>query len=176
VHPRRTVLIMTLPLVLVLLAGGCFPSSSLSPDEKAVRTIIQRYDKLLADGYRALNMNGMREVASQLQAEDEYIHMSSLAEGGMRLDSELRSLEFLSVSVEATSARAETRETWDYRQYSRATGALLLEQKGLVYHLAWDLARQPNGGWLVTEVRAISSTATVEPRTPGTITPTPPGR
>ena len=73
----------------------------------------------------------------------------------------------------APPAHAETRETWDYRHYSRKTGALVLEQKGLVYDLAWDLSKQGNGGWLVTDVRAISATATVEPNVVGTITPTP---
>ncbi|MDO8915017.1 MAG: hypothetical protein Q7W16_02900 [Coriobacteriia bacterium] len=163
--------VLALAAVLVLVVG-CTPSSS--PEEQAIRATITRYNTLLADGYRALNMNAMREVADQIQAETEYIHMSSLAEGGIRLDSQLKKLEFVRVSVEATSAQAETRETWDYRQYSRATGALVLEQKGLVYHLAWDLARQDGGTWLVTDVRAVSSTTTVEPNVVGTITPVPP--
>jgi hypothetical protein len=143
-------------LLLPLALSACSPEARLSAEERAVRTTIDRYDSLLAEGYRSMNMNAMREVASRLQAETEYIHMSSLAEGGIRLDPELRRLEFVRVSLEATSAQAETRETWDYRHYSRATGALVLEQKGLVY---------------VTDVRAISTTATVEPTVLGTITP-----
>jgi hypothetical protein len=166
----RYVFALAAALILVV---GCTPS--LSPDEQAIRATITRYNTLLADGYRALNMTPMSEVADQVQAETEYIHMSSLAEGGIRLDSQLKKLEFVSVSVDATSAQVETRETWDYRQYSRATGALVLEQKGLVYHLAWDLARQDGGTWLVTDVRAISSTATVEPTVLATITPMPSG-
>jgi hypothetical protein len=164
---------LALAVILALSVVGCAPS--VSPDEQAVRATITRYNTLLADGYRALNMTPMSEVADQVQAETEYIHMSSLAEGGIRLDSQLKKLEFVSVSVEATSAQAETRETWDYRQYSRATGALVLEQKGLVYHLAWDLAKQDGGTWLVTDVRAISSTTTVEPTVLSTITPMPSG-
>jgi hypothetical protein len=170
-RPRRSAALL---IVVVLLVAGCTPSSS--PDDQAIRATITRYNTLLADGYRALNMNAMREVADQIQAETEYIHMSSLAEGGVKLDAQLRKLEFVHVSVEATSAQAETRETWDYRQYSRATGALVMEQKGLVYHLAWDLARQDGGTWLVTDVRAISATTTAEPTVVGTITPTPPGK
>jgi hypothetical protein len=166
--PRR----LALALALALLVGGCTPMSA---DEQAIRATITRYNTLLADGYRALNMSAMREVADQVQAETEYIHMSSLAEGGIRLDSQLKKMEFLRVSVEATSAQAETRETWDYRQYSRATGALVLEQKGLVYHLAWDLSKRADDRWLVTDVRAISATATVEPSVLGTITPMPSG-
>jgi hypothetical protein len=157
-----------------LLVAGCSPLASMPADELEVRAVIQMYDELLANGYRSLNMNPMREVASQLQAESEYIHMSSLAEGGVRLDPVLREMEFLRVSVEATSAQAETRETWDYRHYSRSTGALVLEQKGLIYHLAWDLSKEPSGTWLVTDVRAIGATTSVPPTVLGTITPSPP--
>lgn len=167
----RPAVVLALTLCLVAAVLGCRPAVG---DEQAIRSTITRYNELLAAGYRSLDMNQMREVASQTQAEAEYIHMSSLAEGGIRLDPQLRSLEFLRVSVESTSAQAETRETWDYRHYSRANGALVAEQKGLVYHLAWDLSRESSGTWLVTDVRAISATATVPPTVLGTITPTPP--
>lgn len=164
----------TLIALFVTLAvlGGCAPATS--PEELAVRATIERYNAMLADGYRALDMNGMTQVATPVQAESEYIHMSSLAEGGVRLDSELKKIEFVRVSIEATSAVAETRETWDYRQISRSSGKPVLVQEGLVYELAWDLQKQPDGKWLVSDVRAISTTQTSEPTVLGTITPVPP--
>lgn len=165
---------ITLVLLAVLVAAGCASTPEITEDERAVRATIERYNVLLTTGYRTLDMNPIQEVATQLQAETEYIHMSSLAEGGIRLDPELKDLEYLTVSVEATSATAETRETWDYRHYSRATGELVTEQRGLIYHLAWDLVREPGGPWLVSDVRAISATSTAEPSVFGTITPTPP--
>ena len=170
----RSPWVAALLMLVLVFVSGCTPAPQMSSDERTIRTTIQRYNDLLIEGYRSLDMNPMQEVAAKLQAEDEYIHMSSLAEGGIRLDSELKKLEFVRVSVEATSAQAETRETWDYRQYSRTTGKLVLEQKGLVYDLAWDFIREPTGKWLVSDVRAISATTTVEPTTPGTITPVPP--
>ncbi len=161
--------------LLVLVLAGCSTGPATSPDEKAVRSTILKYNELLAAGYRSMNMTPMLEVATQAQAESEYIHMSSLAEGGVRLDPTLVSLDFVTVSVEATSAQVETRETWDYRHYQRDTGALLLEQKGLIYELAYDLEKQEDGRWLVSDVRAISSTATVEPTVIATPTAIPPG-
>jgi hypothetical protein len=162
-------------VVLILVAailGGC--ASAISPEEQAVRSTIERYNSMLSDGYRALNMNGMVQFATPAQAESEYVHMSSLAEGGIRLDPTLKEIDIFKVSIEATSATAETRETWEYRHYSRQTGKLVLEEKALVYHLAWDLEKQPTGTWLVSDVRAISSTSTNEPQMPGTRTPSPP--
>lgn len=138
---------------------GCAAAPKLSPDELAVRTTIERYNTLLIQGHKSLDMNPMQEVATKLQAEDEYIYMSSLAEGGVRLDAQLKDQQFLRVSVESTSAQAETLETWDYRHYARDSGKLVREQKDLVYRLAWDLERQSDGRWLVSDVRAIDTTA-----------------
>lgn len=161
-------------LIALALLAGCTSTPRMSDDEKAIRATLERYNQLLTEGYRALDMNQMREVATQLQSENEYIHMSSLAEGGVRLDPTLVEFDVIKVSIEATSATAETKETWDYRHYARANGELVLEEKGLVYHLAWDLEKQPAGNWLVSDVRAISATSTTEPAQMGTITPTPP--
>jgi len=167
----RALRVIALLVATAVIAVGCTPIPPISPDEQAIRTTIERYNEILTQGYRSMNMNPMREVATQLQSEDEYIHMSSLAEGGIRLDSELKDLKFVKVSVESTTAEVETRETWDYRQYSRATGKAVLEQKGLVYDLAYDLQRQSDNRWLVSDVRAINVTSTVEPTILGTITP-----
>lgn len=163
-------------LAAVLALAGCVAPSKYSPEEAAVRDVIRRYNQMIIQGYRALNMNGMSQVATKLQSEDEYIFMSSLAEGGVRLDATLKDLEFLAVSVETTSATAETRETWDYKHYSRADGTLVREERGLVYQLAWDLEKQPSGAWLVSDVRAISATSTGEPAQLETLTPAPLGR
>lgn len=156
-----------------LLLTACTNSDS-SPEEALVRATIQRYDTLLAQGYRTMNMGPMREVATQLQAEAEYIHMASLGEGGVRLLPELKSLEFGKVSIESTRATAETRETWDYTHESVQTGKVLLVQPGQRYVLAWDLEKQANGRWLVSDVRAISSTSTVQPTRVATPTPVSP--
>jgi len=170
--PHRLVVAAAAVLIAAVAVGLWFLIGGGGAGERAtasdVQRVIRRYNVLLADGYRSLNMSAMREVAGQLQAEDEYVHMASLAEGGVRLDSQLKTLDFLKISVEATSATAETRERWDYRRYSRQTGDLVLEQKDLIYHLAWDLEQQPDGRWLVTDVRAISTTAAAEPSVVGT--------
>ncbi len=166
--------VRTLAALLVVLVALAACAPAMSPEEQSVRSTIEQYNQMLSDGYRAMNMNGMTQFATPTQAESEYIHMSSLAEGGIRLDPTLKEIEILMVSIEATAATAETRETWEYRHYSRETGKLVLEEKALVYHLAWDLELQQSGTWLVSDVRAISSTSTNEPQMPGTRTPSPP--
>lgn len=163
-------------VVLVFAVVGCSPSPAVAPNKTAVRSTIRRYNDLLAAGYRSMNMNPMLEVATRAQAESEYVHMSSLAEGGVRLDPELREMKFIRVSVEETSAQVETKETWDYRHYNRVDGKLLLEQKGLVYDMAYDLETQSDGRWLVSDVRTISASSTVPPEVIATPTAVAPGR
>jgi len=170
----RRVLKMACICLAALAVAGCIAPSAPSPEEAAIRDVISRYNEMIIQGYRALNMNGMAQVATKLQSEDEYVYMSSLAEGGVRLDATLKDLQFLKVSVDATSATAETRETWDYRHYGRQDGKLVREENGLVYHLAWDLEKQPTGEWLVSDVRAISSTSTGAPAQLETGAPMPP--
>jgi hypothetical protein len=65
--------------------------------------------------------------------------------------------------VDGTRTVAETRETWDYMHVSVRDGAVLMIQPEMFYHLAWDLEKQVDGRWLVSDVRAISATSTVEP-------------
>lgn len=160
-------------LALVIVSGCDRGVDSKTADVRAIKSTIRSYNSLLASGYRTMDMSKLRQAAGELQAEDEYIHMASLGEGGMRLDPELLKLEFLRVSIEGTSAVVETRETWHNRQYSVATGKLVKDEEGLQYHLAWNLSKLIEGRWLVEEIRAVSVTSTVEPTVYGTITPLP---
>lgn len=157
-------------IVCALAVAGC--SSAPAPTaESEVEATVVRYDKLLAEGYRTLDMSRLKEVSEQLQAEDEYVHMSALAEGGVRLLPVLKERDFLKVSVEGTSATVETRERWDYTHEDRSTRQIILVQKDLIYEMAWDLNRYPDGRWYVSDVRAMSATATVPAQQIATPTP-----
>jgi hypothetical protein len=159
--------------VVVILAAvvtvGCSAEVTPSAVER-VRNTVVRYNRLLAEGYRSMDMGRLRQVADELQSEDEYIHMSSLGEGGVRLLPYLKHFEFLNVSVESTSARVQTRETWDFVHEGTATHEVVLVQNEMTYDLAWDLAARADGRWYVTDVRVMSASSTVEPSRTGTPT------
>ena len=156
-------------LLLLGLLGCSKPAATSREDE--VEAVVTRYDRLLAEGYRTMDMGRLREVAEELQAEDEYVHMSALGEGGVRLLPVLKERKFVKVSVEATSATVETREVWDYTHEARTTRKVLLVQKGMVYDMAWDLALHPDGRWYVVDVRALSTTSTAPAQQIATPTP-----
>jgi hypothetical protein len=134
-----------------------------SAEASLVRGTVERYNTLLAQGYRSMDMGPIAEVATQVQAETEYIHMSSLAEGGVRLLPELRDLKFVEVSVEQTTALVTTLETWDYTHVDPASGAVIRSTTGLTYRLAWDLIKGTDGRWVVSDVRAIEASTTGPP-------------
>lgn len=170
---RPSLVVAALTLCALLSAGCASPPPG--PDaEELVRGTVLRYNRLLAEGYRTMDMDRLRQVADELQAEDEYIHMSSLAEGGVRLLPYLKHFEFLSVHVEGSSARVETRETWDFLHEGRESRVIVLEQRDLTYEVAWDLAAAGDGRWYVTDVRVMSSTSTVPPSLPTTAAATDP--
>lgn len=156
----RRALCAAVAAAIALLTLGC---SSPSPvdrisDENSVRMTVVRYDRLLTEGYRSMDMSRLRQVATELQAEDEYVHMSALGEGGVRLLPVLNDFEFLEVSVEGATARVQTREAWDYRHEDRVSREVTLVQEDLVYTLAWTLERDPSGRWFVSDLRAVDAT------------------
>lgn len=148
--------------LLLIACAACAPSTS-SPDAE-IRSTIVRYNRLLAEGYRLMDMSALREVATEAQAESEYIHMSAVGEGGVRLLPRLISEEFVDISVEGTAAVVVTRETWEYAHESNPGRDLLLVQRGLVYDLAWDLVKADDGLWYVDDIRSVSATSTSEPQ------------
>lgn len=164
---RARTLAAVASLALTAALTACAPPPAPSSADQ-VRNTITRYDRILAEGYRSMDMSRIRQVAEELQSEDEYVHMSALGEGGVRLLPLLRDRRFLKVSVEATSARVETRERWDYTHEDIKTHKTVLVQKGLVYELAWDLARHADGHWYVTDVRSVSATSATPARRFGT--------
>lgn len=152
-------------LLLGMTLSGCERQTP-TPRQRALETVA-RYDHLLAAGFRGAAMDRLIQVADDLQAEDEYIHMSAVGEGGVRMLPLLRQFEYTSVSIEATSALIETREVWDYVQQDITTQQEISVQPGVLYELAWDLEIDDDGSWRVMDVRAITATSTTAPDSAG---------
>lgn len=142
---RAGALITTIALAMAtaLLLGsvaGCARRDD-ARSEAEVRSAITEYDRLLAEGYRIRNMSGLSSVATTNQAYTEYLHMASLGEAGVTLESTLTALDFLRVAVsDEGTASADTRESWTYRQVG-ARGATTAEETRVVYELTYELVK-----------------------------------
>ncbi|MBI4689588.1 MAG: hypothetical protein HY754_04905 [Nitrospirae bacterium] len=120
-----------------------------------VKTTIQRYNQLLAECYKKMDMNPMQEVATIEQATDLYIYMAAIGEGKERIESRLKKIDFISVKFQdKNTAIVKDRETWDFRYVNIKTGQVVEEQKDFVYNLIYELVK--NGDrWFVKSVTAV---------------------
>ncbi|MCM0080603.1 hypothetical protein L4X63_03265 [Geomonas sp. Red32] len=134
------------------------PAAAAAPappqDPALIRKVVERYNQLLSDGYRNLNMNPVQEAASVQLAEKAYSHMAALGEGKARMDSRLKKIDYRSIDFTApTRCLVKTDETWDFAYLDIKTGVKTGEVKDFVYHVAYTLEVK-DGRWLVTEAAA----------------------
>lgn len=121
----------------------------------AVKSVIIRYNHLLSEGYRSLNMNPVQEVATPEQATKLYHHMAAMGEGKLKMDSTLTNISFVKVEKPgADEVIVETKETWDFSHVDLQTGRVVAEEKNFIYAMRY-LLKYADGRWLVHAVTAL---------------------
>ncbi|GAB4284715.1 MAG: hypothetical protein Kow0067_06790 [Coriobacteriia bacterium] len=157
---RRLVAIIGL-LALLTFSAGC--ADAAEADE--VRESVRAYNDALVAGLSDLDMNALSGTATREQAQREYSLMAALGESRVRMLATVVDIEFGEVEFPAEDrASVTTTETWDYRHESLDTSETVREERGVVYHLRYDLVRQ-DGVWLVSGVTSLDD---VEPSAEGT--------
>jgi len=135
-------------LVFISISAAC----SSSEEVGKVREVIMRYNQLLVEGYKKMDMNPLQEVATIEQATRLYHHMSALGEGDIRMLSQLKRIEFLEFKFpKKTEAVVRTKEIWDFSHTNINTDEKVYEQKDFIYTLVYKLVKESNR-WLVSEV------------------------
>lgn len=144
-------------IILAFLFFLLFFSAVIADGEDKVRDIkaaIYRYNNLLAECYKKLNMNPMQEVATLDHAEKLYIYMAAIGEGKERLESKLKKIDFINIKFpDRNTVIVKDREIWDFRYVNIKTGQAVEEKKDFVYNLIFKLVKK-NGRWLVKSVTA----------------------
>jgi hypothetical protein len=150
-------LLYQLIALLVIIGASC----SMPSDEiEQVKWTVLRYNELLSEGYRKLNMNPMQEVATEDQARKLYYHMSAIGEGKLRMESTLKRLEFRNMEfAENGDAMIETREIWDFAHKFINTEKIYAEEKNFMYEMVYHLKKQKRR-WIVTNVLVVSGAST----------------
>ena len=116
-----------------------------------VKGAVMLYTRLLAAGYASLNMNVLTRAAASEQATKVYFHMAALGEAGVKMLSELKGIEFVSVGFDSPeSVVARTEEKGHCAYYKIKTGEKVYEND-VFYLLAYRLAKDANR-WLVDEI------------------------
>lgn len=132
--PQPFCLILGWVLALLLLGGCC------DGVDQAQDTVL-RYNSLLSEGYRNLDMGRLPLVATSEQAAKVYHHMAAMGEGRMRMEAVLEEIEFLGVQKEGPERmEVDSKERWLYRYIHIETGEEALVDK-VTYTLRYHLRR-----------------------------------
>ena len=132
-------------IILLLFMMGC------GKENNILKETVTKYDALLAEGYKTLNMNPLTQAATEQRATKAYHHMAALGEAGIKMESTLRELKFLKVkTLSKDKAEVKTEEIWDYVYLDIKSGKSLFDNT-VTYNLKYDLVRKPDR-WLVAEV------------------------
>ena len=119
-----------------------------------IKRSVERYNQLLIEGYKNLNMNPLQEVATPEQATKAYHHMAAFGEADIKIISELKKIEFLVVKLTGSDkAVVKTREVWDFKHVDIKTSTKKMEEKDFIYRITYELEKN-NNKWLVSSVIA----------------------
>ena len=134
-----------------LLLNSCTMGTDNSDEETILKHVVIQYNTLLAEGYRNLNMVGLRSVATEERAMKANYHMSALSEGKEKMDAAQESISFSNIKIiSPNQAELKTREKWEYTHINIDTG----EKKSPIsvsYVLKYMLTRE-NSSWLVSNI------------------------
>ena len=143
---------LSLLLVLFWVVAACSP---VSEENTQLKSVINRYNQLLVQGYTTLNMNPLQEVATKELAEKAYYHMAALGEGGMRMESKLKKIDFKEVKfLKPGEVYVITRETWDFSHNDVKTGEKKYEQKDFDYETKYELKKEDTR-WMIQKINAV---------------------
>jgi hypothetical protein len=150
-------LIVMMFLIAVLLIPACARETE---EQRLVKAVVVRYNQLVAECYRAHNMNPMQEVATKDQAEKLYIHMAAIGEGQLRLESTLKDIAFKKIDISKPDrATVETKEVWDFTNIDIKANKVFAQEKDFIYEMGYELNKK-DGRWIVTNVVTVNGTST----------------
>ncbi len=149
-------LIVLLFFVVAVMGCNYAPIGS-KTEEKEIKNAIMRYNQLLIKGYKKMDMNVLREVATREHIEKVYLHMAALGEEGKRLEASQKKLVFEKINlIDKKNAEVVTTEIWDYRHIDILKDTVVREERNVVYKLKYRLIKLTYHGWVVQDIKALN--------------------
>lgn len=138
-------------VLVVILMTACNVQEGPKVDSKALEDTVVRYNALLAEGYRTLNMNSLIRAATKESAQKAYYHMAALGEERKRMEATLERIAFLhSTMTNKTHGEVETEEQWGYVHYNIDTKEEVFRDT-VHYRLKYLLVKEGEK-WLVSDI------------------------
>ncbi len=142
---------LVISMAVVFLLSGCGQGKAPSADPAVLENTIVQYNRLLAEGYRTLNMNPLAQVATEERATKAYYHMAALGEERKRMEAKQRTIAFVKTKIlSPVQVEIKTREEWDYRHINIDSNKME-SQSSIVYELTYSLIKK-NDKWLVSDI------------------------
>lgn len=137
---------ITLLIIILVVLEACTPPTG------KLNEVVERYDQLLAEGYRNLNMDPLMQVATEGRVAKAHHHMAALKEAGVKMDSKLKKINFSDIKI-ISSGKAEviTDEEWGYK-YIRLDSGNIEFDNSVTYRLKYFLEKHDNR-WLVADIQ-----------------------
>jgi len=141
-------------LFMFFLVSACSKEEDPLMNPVIIKHVIIQYNRLLADGYRKMNMNDLLTVATKERAMKAYYHMSALGEARIKMDSNMKNIVFRDIRfISPVKAEARTEEQWDYKHINIDTNKPVLTSS-VVYEMRYTLTRYEDR-WLVSDTEVI---------------------
>ena len=135
-------------------SSGVFAVGSSSTGTSSVQRLVVKYNSLLSEGYKTINMTKLQEVATPELAEKAYYHMAAIGEGKSRMVSELKKIDFLETDMSLPAkCRIVTKELWDFAYADIVTGVRSNEVKNYHYDVRYELENR-QGRWVIVDITA----------------------
>jgi len=140
-------------LFIIATVAGC--SVDTDGQKQAIKDTILNYNRLLAEGYARMNMSALKQAATEEQVQKVYFHMAALGEAKIRMESELKKIEFSDIRLHGRDAAlVKTKETWDYTHFDTKTKKPERIAAGVIYDLEYKLIKKGDR-WFVDSVKAV---------------------
>lgn len=140
-------------LVLVSICISMILSCS-SPEERAVKEAIERYNEALRNVYIKMDSSILEDIATREQINNVMHVVQALSDKNSIMISEQKRLRIKSVKIQGDTAEAETEETWVYWLQDKDNKNIIKSPEDVYYRLIYGL-KKSEGKWKVGETKDI---------------------
>lgn len=127
-----------------------------NPDEALVKTTVARYNDALVAAYKNLNIEPMKDVATEERAKRVEAFITAYLQSNLIMETELHHVTFDEVKVERTVATVKTTEDWSYSWVDYKTKKIKEEKKQVTYKMLYTLEKKGDK-WIVTDARDLAA-------------------
>ncbi|WP_457635646.1 hypothetical protein [Persephonella sp.] len=154
IHIRKIILIQAF-------LYGLFAFSYADEEIKKIKQVIKMYNRTIVeeaktDRHRDIRtfVKMMEDIATEKVAKKLYIWIQSWHENGLFMDSQIKKIKFLDISINKKSAKAVTEEHWSYKYFDKRINKIVKPETNIFYRVEYSLIKKGNR-WLISKIKVL---------------------